>query len=75
MRREQANFAILRSEKHKLVHFNTGFAPMLFDFESDPLEQNDLADDPAHTETLLHMTRELLSLRMRHMDQSMSELT
>lgn len=69
----QANLAILRNKQFKLVHFNSGFDPLLFDIKADPEEQTNLATDPAYGQTLLEMTQALLSHRMRHMDQSLSE--
>jgi arylsulfatase A-like enzyme len=72
LHRDQANLAVLRGERFKLVHFNAGFAPLLFDLVADPLEQCNLADDPAHAGTLLEMTQALLSLRMRYLDQTLS---
>lgn len=70
----QANLAILRNDRLKLVHFNGSLEPLLFDLENDPHEQVNLAQDPAHQADMLTMTRALLSHRMAHLDQSMSEL-
>ena len=36
----------------KLIHFEGGFRPMLFDLETDPDEFADLGDDPAHAEQI-----------------------
>lgn len=36
----------------KLIHFEGGFRPMLFDLETDPDEFTDLGDDPAHAERI-----------------------
>lgn len=74
LRSDQANLAILRTERHKLVHFASGFKPVLFDLQNDPLEQTNLADDPTHTQTLLDMTQNLLSLRMQNMDKTLSRV-
>ncbi len=72
LRPQQANLAILRSKKLKLVHFNQGFAPLLFDLENDPQEQVNLAAHPDYATDLLHMTRALLSHRMQHLDRSLA---
>ncbi len=69
-----ANFAILREERYKLVHFNAGLPPLVFDLQEDPGEMNDLAGDPAHRDTLLRLTQRLLSHRMSHADRNLSEM-
>jgi arylsulfatase A-like enzyme len=74
LRSSQANIAILRSKKMKLVHMNGGLEPMLFNLENDPDERKDLAHEPAYAKDLLHMTQELLSFRMTHLDQRMMEV-
>ncbi len=66
VRLNQANLAILREERFKLVHFNGGLPPLLFDMQKDPGELNNLAADPAHAGELLRLTQKLLSLRMAH---------
>ncbi len=68
----EANLAILRETRFKLVHFNGDLPPLLFDLENDPNELQDLANDPAHASTLLRLTRKLLSHRMKHADQSLT---
>ncbi len=70
-----ANLAILREADFKLVHFNGGLPPLLFDLKNDPTEMHNLANDPAHMPTLLRLTQKLLSHRMRHMDRTLSDLT
>ena len=68
----ECNIAILRDTEFKLVHFNGGLPPLLYDMRNDPFEMNNLADRPDYTETLLRMTRKLLSFRMRHAEHSLS---
>jgi len=69
-----ANLAILHEGQFKLVHFNAGLPPLLFDLTADPGEMVNLADDPAHQATLLHMTRRLLNHRMQHADQNLAQM-
>ncbi len=68
----EANLAILREERFKLVHFNGDLAPLLFDVVEDPFELTDLAGDPAHAATLLRLTRKLLSHRMANAESTYS---
>ena len=68
------NLAILRRADFKLVHFNGGLPPLLFNLTEDPHEMHNLADDPAQAGTLLEMTRALLDHRMRHADRSLSDM-
>ena len=69
-----ANLAILREDRFKLVHFNGDLPPLLFDLTADPSELHDLAGDPAHASTLLRLTRKLLSHRMRHADRTLADV-
>ncbi len=69
-----ANLAILRENRFKLVHFNGGLPPLLFDMQSDMGEMRNLADDPAYSGELLRMTRKLLDHRMRHADHTLSDM-
>ncbi len=70
----EANMTILREARWKLVHFNGGHAPLLFDLEADPGEMETLAGDPTHAATLLRLTRKLLDHRMRHADHAISDV-
>jgi len=70
----EANLAILREERFKLVHFNGGLPPLLFDLMSDPHELNDLAGDASHAPTLLRLTQKLLSHRMKHADRTLADV-
>lgn len=70
----EANLAILREKRFKLVHFNGDLPPLLFDLELDPSELNDLAGDPAHAPTLLRLTRKLLNHRMKHADRTLTDV-
>lgn len=67
-----ANLAILREARFKLIHFNGALPPLLFDLQDDPHEMQNLADDPAHMATLLRLTQKLLSHRMSHTDQTLT---
>jgi len=64
----------LREQRFKLVHFNGGLDPLLYDLETDPNEMNNLANDPAHVATLLRLTQKLLSHRMTHADKTLSNI-
>ncbi|HHB83692.1 MAG TPA: DUF4976 domain-containing protein [Devosia sp.] len=71
---EEANLAILREERFKLVHFNAGLPPLLFDLKNDPNELKNLAGDPAHAPTVLRLTQKLLSHRMKHADRTLADV-
>ncbi len=70
----EANLAIVRERQYKLVHFNGGLPPLLFDMQSPGCESVDLAGDEAHAKTLLRMTRKLLDHRMRFQDHRLSDM-
>ncbi len=69
-----ANLTILRETRFKLVHFNGGLPPLLFDLLADPHEMVNLAGDRAHSDTLLRLTQKLLSHRMSHGDTRLSDM-
>jgi len=69
---EACNLTILREARWKLVHFNGGLPPMLFDLAADPGEMTDLAGDPAHAGELLRLTRRVLDHRMRQADHALT---
>lgn len=70
----QCTLNVIRSETHKYVHF-TNLPPLLFDLEADPGEFNNLANDPAHAQTVLHYAQKMLSWRMNHDEQTLTHLT
>ena len=76
LRSSECNLAVLRDEQFKFVHF-TALPPLLFDLRNDPMERNNIAADPAHASTRLAYAEKLLSLRARHLDQTLAytELT
>lgn len=66
------NLTAIREDRWKLVHFNGGLPPLLFDLVADPDEMTDLAADPAHQGEVLRLTRKLLDHRLRHADHALS---
>lgn len=62
---DRANLAILRDQRHTLVHFNGGLPPLLFDRNAGG-EANDIAGEEAAQPVLLAMTRAMLDHRMSH---------
>jgi len=55
----------VRSARWKYIHYMETDPPVeqLFDLEADPLEQHDLAADPAHAETLAQLRARCAELR------------
>jgi arylsulfatase A-like enzyme len=70
---EQCGLAVIRDRKYKYVHF-AGLPALFFDIEKDPHELNDLAGDPASAPRVLEYAQKLLSLRMTHMDRTLTGL-
>lgn len=68
----ELNLAVVRTERHKYVHFGGGLPPALFDLANDPAETCNCAADPAYTGVRLEMAERLLTWRARHLDQSLA---
>ncbi len=69
-----ANVAILREDRYKLIHFNGGIAPLLYDLSNDPNEMKNLAQDQHYAKIMLKMTQKLLNHRMTHANPSLSDM-
>ena len=69
-----SNLAILREARFKLVHFNGGLPPLLFDLQNDPGEHVDLATDPAYARELMRLQARMLDHRMSHADRELSRM-
>ncbi|MBB3313898.1 arylsulfatase A-like enzyme [Rhizobium sp. BK196] len=76
LRSNELNLAVIRDNRFKYVHF-TALPALLFDLFEDPMELRNLADDPAYASVRLTYAERLLSLRARHLDQTLAytELT
>jgi len=70
----QCNYAVLRDEQFKYVHFNGGLPPMLFDMKNDPGETTNLANVEAHQKTLAEMSAKMLDHRMTHAHHALSRM-
>lgn len=63
---------MLRDERYKYVHC-AGLPPLLFfDLERDPGELVNRAEDPDYLRIRLAYAEQLLTLRARHLDQTLA---
>ncbi len=67
---EQTNYAVLRTQQYKYVHFNGGLPPMLFDLAADPHENYNLASHADFQSMLLEFSAKMLNHRMSHAEHS-----
>ncbi|OWV86228.1 phosphonate monoester hydrolase [Rhizobium sp. R635] len=76
LRSNECNLAVIRGGRFKYVHF-TALPPLLFNLDEDPMELDNVAADPAYAAIRLEYAEKLLSLRARHLDQTLAytELT
>lgn len=71
LRSNQCNLAVLHDEMFKYVHFSA-LPPLLFDLGKDPMELRNVAEDAAYLPIRLRYAEKLLSLRARHLDQTLA---
>ncbi|WP_168878798.1 alkaline phosphatase family protein [Rhizobium sp. P28RR-XV] len=71
LRSNACNLAVIRDERFKYVHC-AGLPPLLFDRAKDPAELSNVADDGAYLAIRLAYAEKLLSLRARHLDQTLA---
>jgi len=62
---DQCTMNVIRGARYKYVHF-TSLPPLFFDLEQDPMEFNNLVDDPAYRDRVLEYAGKMLSWRMNH---------
>ncbi|MWD25984.1 sulfatase-like hydrolase/transferase [Aquicoccus sp. SCR17] len=63
---EEAAIFMVADARWKLVHFEGGFPPILFDMVEDPQELRDLGRDPAHAEVVERMYDKLFRWARRN---------
>jgi len=68
---DECSLNVIRDDRFKYVHF-TALAPLLFDMQNDPLEQHNLAEDPAYCAELVTYSQKLLSWRMKNDERVLS---
>ena len=61
----EAVMFMVADHKWKLIHFEGGFRPMLFDLENDPNELSDLGADDAHSDVIAMMYDKLFAWTRR----------
>lgn len=69
---QQTNYAVLRTDTHKYVHFNGGIPPLLYALENDQHETNNLAEQ-AHSNELHRFTARMLDHRMSFAHRALSD--
>ena len=73
----EANLAVMRGERYKLVHFGAAeYPPLLFDLQEQPGHDvgRDVAADPGYAAVLLECMGEMLRWRSRHLEHSLTHL-
>lgn len=61
---QQTNFALLRNDSYKYVHFNGGIPPLLYDLSRDGQELDNLAGDQAYAQHLQQLASQMIDHRM-----------
>jgi arylsulfatase A-like enzyme len=68
---DESSLCVIQDRDWKYVHF-AALPPLLFDLRADPNQFRNLADDPAHADTVRRYAQRALSWRMRHADRTLT---
>lgn len=68
---DEANLAIFRTDRHRLIHFGCDLPPLVFEMAAKG-EKVNLAEEPENAELCLDLTRQMLSHRMQNPDGTFS---
>ena len=69
------NYAFVRNQSYKYVHFNGGLPPLLFDLEKDKSESVNVAEDPEYAGVRMEMMQKMIDHRMSHAHQAHTRMT
>ena len=68
----QCNLSVIRSRKHKYVHFSN-LPPIFYDLENDPGEFVNQAENPEYQSLVLEYAQKMLSWKMNFADRGLAE--
>jgi arylsulfatase A-like enzyme len=68
---DESSLCVVQDRDWKYVHF-AALPPLLFDLRADPHQFRNLADDPAHADTVRRYAQRALSWRMCHADRTLT---
>ena len=68
---DESSLCVVQDRDWKYVHF-AALPPLLFDLRTDPHQFRNLADDPAHADTVRRYAQRALSWRMCHADRTLT---
>ncbi len=68
---DESSLCVVQDADFKYVHF-AALPPLLFGLRADPDQFRNLADDPAHADTVRRYAQRALSWRMRHADRTLT---
>jgi len=71
IRSDECHLSVIKDEHGKYVHF-AALPALYFDLTNDPLQQNNLAQDPGSASTVLHYAERLLQWRVMQSERVMT---
>ena len=70
---DERQMNIIRDRRYKYVHF-TNLPGLFFDLRNDPLEMNNLIDDPACASEVMRLMQRMISWRMRNDERTLTDI-